>query len=72
MSESFCSCFLPSRMEGRYKVEEAINFGNFLRVMGVTDDETLQEMIQAHRQVWMRMIFGVFFIKYFWLTGRLL
>ena len=34
-------------MEGTYKVEENINFENFLRVMGVQDEESIQKMIQA-------------------------
>eukprot|EP00092_Neocalanus_flemingeri_P048734 GFUD01055730.1.p1 GENE.GFUD01055730.1~~GFUD01055730.1.p1 ORF type:complete len:128 (+),score=37.62 GFUD01055730.1:48-431(+) len=38
-------------MEGCYKVEENINFENFLKVMGVPDDETIQKMIQATKQV---------------------
>ena len=38
-------------MEGCYTVEENINFENFLKVMGVPDDETIQKMIQATKQV---------------------
>ena len=38
-------------MEGCYKVEENVNFENFLKVMGVPDDETIQKMIQATTQV---------------------
>jgi len=38
-------------MEGCYTVEENINFENFLKVMGVLDDETIQKMIQATKQV---------------------
>ena len=38
-------------MEGNYKVEENINFENFLKVMGVKDEETIQKMIQATTQV---------------------
>ena len=38
-------------MEGCYKVEENINFEAFLRAMGVTDDETIEKMIQATKQV---------------------
>eukprot|EP00092_Neocalanus_flemingeri_P087025 GFUD01109748.1.p1 GENE.GFUD01109748.1~~GFUD01109748.1.p1 ORF type:complete len:128 (+),score=45.25 GFUD01109748.1:45-428(+) len=38
-------------MEGCYKVEENINFENFLKVMGVPDDETIQKMILATQQV---------------------
>ena len=38
-------------MEGRYKVEENINFESFLKVMGVTDDEKIEEMIKATKEV---------------------
>ena len=38
-------------MEGCYRVEENVNFENFLKVMGVPDDETIQKMIQATTQV---------------------
>merc|ERR1712215_132323 len=38
-------------MEGCYKVLENINFENFLKVMGVPDDGTIQKMIQATQQV---------------------
>jgi len=38
-------------MEGCYNVVENINFENFLKVMGVTDDNTIQKMIQATKQV---------------------
>merc|ERR1711951_307327 len=41
----------PQRMEGRYKVEENINFESFLKVMGVTDDEKIEEMIKATKEV---------------------
>ena len=39
------------RMEGSYTVEENINFENFLKVMGVPDDDTIQKMIKATKQV---------------------
>merc|ERR1711962_1828713 len=39
------------KMEGCYNVVENINFENFLRVMGVTDEDTVQRMIQATKQV---------------------
>ena len=38
-------------MEGCYRVEENVNFENFLKVMGVPDDETIKKMIQATTQV---------------------
>ena len=38
-------------MEGCYKVLENVNFENFLKVMGVPDDGTIQKMIQATQQV---------------------
>eukprot|EP00092_Neocalanus_flemingeri_P066207 GFUD01080627.1.p1 GENE.GFUD01080627.1~~GFUD01080627.1.p1 ORF type:complete len:128 (-),score=51.87 GFUD01080627.1:166-549(-) len=38
-------------MEGTYKVEENINFENFLRAMGVQDEESIQKMIQATKLV---------------------
>ena len=38
-------------MEGCYNVEENIDFDNFLKEMGVTDDATIQKMIQATKQV---------------------
>ena len=38
-------------MEGCYKVVENINFENFLRVMGVTEDDKIQAMIAATKQV---------------------
>ena len=34
-------------MQGRYIVEENINFESFLKVMGVTDDTKIEEMIKA-------------------------
>ena len=34
-------------MEGRYIVEENINFESFLKVMGVTDEAKIEEMIKA-------------------------
>ena len=34
-------------MQGRYRVEENINFESFLKVMGVRDDTKIEEMIQA-------------------------
>ena len=40
----------PHRMEGRYKVEENINFESFLKVMGVTDDDKIEEMIKATKE----------------------
>merc|ERR1711936_619853 len=41
----------PQRMEGRYKVEENINFQSFLKVMGVTDEAKIEEMIKATKEV---------------------
>jgi len=38
-------------MEGTYKVVENINFESFLKVMGVMDDEKIEQMIQATTQV---------------------
>ena len=38
-------------MEGTYTVVENINFDSFLRVMGVQEEETIQKMIQATKQV---------------------
>ena len=38
-------------MEGTYKVEENINFENFLSVMGVGGEENIQKMIQATTMV---------------------
>ena len=38
-------------MEGCYTVEENINFEKFLSCMGVPDDDTIQKMIQATKQV---------------------
>ena len=38
-------------MEGCYNVEENIDFDNFLQEMGVTDDATIQKMVQATKQV---------------------
>merc|ERR1711892_1158885 len=40
-----------SSMEGTYTVVENINFDSFLRVMGVQEEETIQKMIQATKQV---------------------
>ena len=37
---------IPS-MEGRYIVEENINFESFLKVMGVTEDSQIEAMIKA-------------------------
>merc|ERR1712128_415438 len=37
--------------EGTYTVVENINFASFLRVMGVQEEETIQKMIQAYKQV---------------------
>ena len=34
-------------MQGRYIVQENINFESFLKVMGVTDDTKIEEMIKA-------------------------
>ena len=34
-------------MQGRYIVQENINFDSFLKVMGVTDDTKIEEMIKA-------------------------
>ena len=47
-------------MEGCYKVVENINFENFLRVMGVTEDDKIQAMIAATKQV--SLIFDELFI----------
>ena len=38
-------------MEGTYKVEENINFENFLKAMGVEGEEIIQKMIQATTMV---------------------
>ena len=38
-------------MEGVYTVVENENFDNFLKTMGVTDEETIQKMISATKQV---------------------
>ena len=38
-------------MEGCYKVEENINFESFLRVMGVTEEEQIQRMMAATKEV---------------------
>ena len=38
-------------MEGTYKVEENINFENFLSVMGMEGEENIQKMIQATTMV---------------------
>ena len=45
-SESMLDIRSPS-MQGRYIVEENINFESFLKVMGVTDDTKIEEMIKA-------------------------
>ena len=34
-------------MEGHYIVEENVNFENFLKVMGVSDDAQIEAMIKA-------------------------
>ena len=49
-----------ANMEGCYKVVENINFENFLRVMGVTEDDKIQAMIAATKQV--SLIFDELFI----------
>ena len=38
-------------MEGCYRVVENVNFENFLKVLGVPDDETIKKMMQASTQV---------------------
>merc|ERR1712038_731471 len=43
--------FRKITMEGCYKVEENINFESFLRVMGVTEDEQIQRMMAATKEV---------------------
>ena len=48
-------------MEGTYKVEENINFENFLSVMGMEGEENIQKMIQATTMVGKR---GVGYIVY--------
>merc|ERR1711915_100271 len=37
-------------MEGVYNVQENVNFENFLKVMGVTDEATIEKMINATKQ----------------------
>merc|ERR1712156_65261 len=38
-------------MEGVYNVQENVNFENFLKVMGVTDEATIEKMINATKKV---------------------
>merc|ERR1711874_44251 len=48
--ESLLDIRIPS-MEGRYIVEENINFESFLKVMGVTEDSQIEAMIKATKEV---------------------
>ena len=43
-------------MEGVYNVQENVNFENFLKVMGVTDEATIEKMINATKQVLLLML----------------